>query len=82
MITRVAIESDINEILELQSRNLYTNLSEAERAEGFVTRVKLLSIIRSSMVQYVLIKPCGAAASFLSYLRPYVLVSLRDFRSV
>jgi hypothetical protein len=37
MITRVAIESDIDGILELQSRNLYTNLSEAERTEGFVT---------------------------------------------
>lgn len=37
MITRVASELDIDEILELQSQNLYTNLSELERAEGFVT---------------------------------------------
>jgi hypothetical protein len=37
MITRKAIESDIPGILELQSLNLYSNLSEAERTAGFVT---------------------------------------------
>lgn len=36
MMTRVAIESDIDAILELHTRNLYTNLSETERAEGFI----------------------------------------------
>jgi hypothetical protein len=37
MITRVASEVDINGILELQSQNLYTNLSASECTEGFVT---------------------------------------------
>lgn len=37
MITRVAIASDIDEILQLQSMNLDANLSAAERKEGFVT---------------------------------------------
>lgn len=37
MMTRVACEADIDGILGLQSRNLYTNLSETERAAGFVT---------------------------------------------
>ncbi len=37
MITRKAVESDISGILKLQSLNLYTNLSEAEKATGFVT---------------------------------------------
>jgi hypothetical protein len=37
MMTRVACEADIAGILGLQSRNLYTNLSETERAAGFVT---------------------------------------------
>jgi hypothetical protein len=37
MITRIANELDISGILELQAQNLYTNLSESERAEGFVT---------------------------------------------
>lgn len=36
-IARVGIESDIDGILKLQSLNLYTNLSAAERKEGFVT---------------------------------------------
>ncbi len=48
MITRIATESDIDGILHLQSKNLYTNLSIEERANGFVTtpfteeKVKLL----------------------------------------
>jgi hypothetical protein len=37
MIFRIAIESDIAKILKLQSANLYTNLSEAEKTDGFVT---------------------------------------------
>jgi hypothetical protein len=37
MTTRIAIESDIDGIIELQSRNLYPNLSVAERTAGFVT---------------------------------------------
>ena len=37
MITRIAAESDIEEILDLQSSNLYSNLSPTELADGFVT---------------------------------------------
>jgi hypothetical protein len=37
MLTRIATESDIDRILHLQSKNLYTNLSTEERAHGFVT---------------------------------------------
>jgi hypothetical protein len=37
MIFRIAIESDIAKIFKLQSANLYTNLSEAERTDGFIT---------------------------------------------
>jgi hypothetical protein len=51
MITRVAIESDIDEILELQSRNLYTNLSETERAEGFVTTPFTVEQIKTLLTQ-------------------------------
>jgi hypothetical protein len=51
MITRVAIESDINEILELQARNLYTNLSEIERAEGFVTTPFTVEQIKALLSQ-------------------------------
>jgi hypothetical protein len=36
-IIRIAIESDIDGILDLQSRNLYANLSAADLAGGFVT---------------------------------------------
>ena len=36
-IIRIAIESDIDGILDLQSRNLYANLSPADLAGGFVT---------------------------------------------
>jgi hypothetical protein len=51
MITRVASESDINGILELQSQNLYTNLSEAERAEGFVTTPFTVEQIKALLSQ-------------------------------
>jgi hypothetical protein len=37
MITRIAVDADINGILKLQESNLLANLTEAERAEGFVT---------------------------------------------
>jgi hypothetical protein len=37
MMTRIATDLDIDGILKLQAVNLYANLSEAERAEGFVT---------------------------------------------
>ncbi|CAN1213364.1 hypothetical protein TUMEXPCC7403_24375 [Tumidithrix helvetica PCC 7403] len=35
--TRIAVTSDIDGILDLQSVHLYTNLSDAKRLEGFVT---------------------------------------------
>ncbi len=37
MLTRIATESDIDGILHLQSKNLYTNLTPEERVNGFVT---------------------------------------------
>lgn len=37
MITRIATKSDINGILELQSLNLYANLSKVQLKDGFVT---------------------------------------------
>jgi hypothetical protein len=37
MQIRAALASDIDGILTLQAQNLYTNLTEAERANGFVT---------------------------------------------
>ncbi len=51
MITRVAIESDINEILKLQSLNLFTNLSEVERAAGFVTTPFTVKQIKALLSQ-------------------------------
>ncbi len=51
MITRIGVESDITGILELQSRNLYTNLSEAERAEGFVTTPFTMEQIQTLLSQ-------------------------------
>lgn len=51
MITRVASESDIDGILELQFQNLYTNLSEAERAEGFVTTPFTVEQIKTLLSQ-------------------------------
>jgi hypothetical protein len=46
-IARIATESDINGILELQSKNLYTNLSGDELADGFVTTPFTPELIRS-----------------------------------
>jgi hypothetical protein len=37
MLTRIATEFDIDEILHLQLKNLYANLSVEERVNGFVT---------------------------------------------
>lgn len=37
MVTRIAVESDIERILELQSVNLYSNLSPAELEQGIVS---------------------------------------------
>jgi hypothetical protein len=51
MITRVANPSDIDKILELQFRNLYTNLSEAERTEGFVTTPFTVESIKTLLGQ-------------------------------
>jgi hypothetical protein len=51
MITRKAIESDIPGILELQSLNLYPNLSEAERAAGFVTTPLQIEHINTLIAQ-------------------------------
>jgi hypothetical protein len=51
MITRVANQSDIDGILELQSRNLYINLSEVEQAEGFVTTPFTVEQIKTLLTQ-------------------------------
>jgi hypothetical protein len=51
MITRIAIESDIDAVLKLQSQNLYTNLSAAERAEGFVTTPFTVEQIKALLTQ-------------------------------
>jgi hypothetical protein len=51
MITRIATESDIDAILALQARNLYTNLSAAERAEGFVTTPFTVEQIKTLLLQ-------------------------------
>jgi hypothetical protein len=51
MIIRKAMESDISGILQLQSLNLYTNLSEAERAAGFVTTPFQVEQINTLIVQ-------------------------------
>ncbi len=46
-IARIGTESDIEGILELQARNLYTNLSSDELADGFVMTPFTLELIRS-----------------------------------
>jgi hypothetical protein len=48
---RIAIESDIDGIIKLQSLNLYTNLSEAERTEGFVTTPFTAEQIETLLIQ-------------------------------
>jgi hypothetical protein len=51
MICRVATESDIAGILDLQSKNLYTNLSELKRKDGFVTTPFTSEQVRSPIAQ-------------------------------
>ena len=51
MITRAALESDIDGILKLQSLNLYSNLSDAQRTEGFVTTPFTVKQIKSLLSQ-------------------------------
>jgi hypothetical protein len=51
MITRIAVESDIERILELQSLNLYSNLSPAELEQGFVTTPIKVAQIKAIMAQ-------------------------------
>jgi hypothetical protein len=51
MICRIATESDIAGILDLQSKNLYTNLSELERKDGFVTTPFTSEQVRSLIAQ-------------------------------
>jgi hypothetical protein len=51
LILRSAIETDIDDILELQARNLYVNLSEAERVEGFVTTPFTIEQIKTLLHQ-------------------------------
>jgi hypothetical protein len=49
--TRKALTSDISNILNLQSLNLYTNLSETERKAGFVTTPFQVEQINTLIVQ-------------------------------
>lgn len=49
--TRIARKSDIDGILALQSRYLYSNLSEAERKRGFVTTPFTLSQLEEIILQ-------------------------------
>ena len=51
MITRIAAESDIEEILDLQSSNLYSNLSSTELADGFVTTPITVQQIKTILAQ-------------------------------
>ncbi len=50
-IIRVAIESDIDGILDLQSRNLYSKLAPAELAGGFVTTPFTPALLRQLLLQ-------------------------------
>jgi hypothetical protein len=51
MITRIALESDIDRILQLQSLNLYSNLSPTELAQGFVTTPITVEQIKTILAQ-------------------------------
>jgi hypothetical protein len=51
MMTRIAVEADINGILKLQASNLLANLTEAERAEGFVTTPFAMEQIQPLLAQ-------------------------------
>ena len=50
-IARIATESDIDGILDLQAQNLYANLSADELADGFVTTPFTRELIRSLIAQ-------------------------------
>jgi hypothetical protein len=50
-IIRTAIESDLDGILDLQSQNLYPNLSPAELNNGFVTTPFTPDLLRQLIVQ-------------------------------
>jgi hypothetical protein len=50
-IIRTAIESDLNGIIDLQSRNLYTNLPPTELGGGFVTTPFTLELLRQLIIQ-------------------------------
>jgi hypothetical protein len=50
-ISRIATESDIDGILNLQSQNLYTNLASDELADGFVMTPFTPELIRSLLAQ-------------------------------
>lgn len=51
MIARIAAESDIERILQLQSLNLYRNLSPEELAQGFVTTPITVEQIKTILTQ-------------------------------
>ncbi len=51
MQTRVAIAADVEGILQLQALNLYSNLSEADRAAGFVTTPFTVAQIEQLLAQ-------------------------------
>ena len=50
-IIRVAIESDFDGILDLQSRNLYSQLAPADLAGGFVTTPFTRELLEQLLVQ-------------------------------
>jgi hypothetical protein len=51
MFTRIAVESDIDSILQLQSSNLYSKLSPAELVQGFVTTPITVEQIKTILAQ-------------------------------
>jgi hypothetical protein len=73
MTTRLATTADIDQILALQAKNLYANLSEAERiANGFVTTSFTVETIQTLITQIggYCGTPFAARQPFLSYLMP------------
>ncbi len=50
-IIRKAIESDLEGILDLQSRNLYANIAAADLAGGFVTTPFTPDLLRQLLIQ-------------------------------
>jgi hypothetical protein len=73
-IARIATETDIEGILDLQSQNLYLNLSSDELADGFVTTPFTPDLIRS-----LLAKDGVFVAEFESRIVGYVLAGGWDF---